>query len=83
MRTLIALVVAAILSVPTLAPAFKQIRDGSGNLVETWNKVGDRIEVRDSHNNLSRSINRVGDRYEIRDGSNDKIGEVSGDRDRD
>jgi hypothetical protein len=35
--------------------AYKQVRDGSGNLVETWTKKkGDRIEVRDGSGNLIR-----------------------------
>ena len=59
MKTLLVAVIVAILFVPSMAPAYKQVRDGSGNLVETWTKKGDRIEVRDSHNNLKE---RVGDR---------------------
>jgi hypothetical protein len=42
-----------------MAPAYKQVRDGSGNLVETWTRQGDRIEVRDSHNNLKEQRRRV------------------------
>lgn len=84
MRTLIALVVAAILFIPSFAPAFKTIRDGSGNLRETWTQKGDRVEIRDGDGNLSRQLNREGERIIIRDGSGNKIGEVdrgSGDQD--
>lgn len=76
MRTLVALAITEILLTPTLAPAFKQIRDGSGNLIGTETRVGNRIEIRDKDNNLSRQINREGNRWIIRDGDNDKIGEV-------
>jgi hypothetical protein len=47
-------VIVAILFVPSVTLAFKQVRDGSGNLVETWTKKGDRIEVRDGRGNLIR-----------------------------
>ncbi|MGO8880646.1 MAG: hypothetical protein ACLPVO_09410 [Desulfomonilaceae bacterium] len=76
MKTLIALAVLAIPLIPTLTPAFKTLRDGSGNLRGYERRVGDRIEIRDSDNNLSRQINREGDRWIIRNGDNDKIGEV-------
>ena len=51
------------------------------NLVETWTRQGDRIEVRDSHNNLKEERRRVGDRIEVRDGSGNLIREESGDFD--
>ena len=76
MRTLIALIIAAILFVPTLAPAFKTIRDGSGNLLGYERRVGDRVEFRDRDNNLKAESNREGSRTVIRDGSGNQIGEV-------
>ena len=77
MKTLVALAIAAILLVPTLAPAFKTIRDGSGNLIGTETRInGDRIEIRDGDNNLSRQIHREGSRWIIRDGDNNRVGEV-------
>lgn len=77
MKILVALVIAVILLIPTLAPAFKQIRDGSGNLIGTETRINrDRVEIRDKDNNLSRQINREGNRWIIRDGDNDQIGEV-------
>ncbi len=76
MRTLIALTIAAILFVPTLAPAFKTIRDGSGNLVGTETRVGNRTEFRDKDNNLVGQTNREGSRTIIRDGSGNQVGEV-------
>jgi hypothetical protein len=81
MRTLLVAVIVAILFVPSMAPAYKQVRDGSGNLVETWTKQGERIEVRDKDNNLKEQRRRVGDRIEIRDGSGNLIREESGDHD--
>jgi hypothetical protein len=81
MKALSVAVIVAILFVPSMAPAYKQVRDGSGNLVETWTKTGDRIEVRDSHNNLKEQRRRVGDRIEVRDGSGNLIREESGDND--
>ena len=81
MKTLLVAVILAILFVPSLAPADKQVRDGSGNLVETWTKKGDRIEVRDKDNNLKEQRRRVGDRIEVRDGSGNLIREESGDND--
>ena len=81
MKTIVIAVIVAILFVPSLSPAYKQVRDGSGNLVETWTKKGDRIEVRDSHNNLKEQRHRVGDRIEVRDGSGNLIREESGDHD--
>ena len=62
MKTLLVAVILAILFVPSLTPAYKQVRDGSGNLVETWTRQGDRIEVRDKDNNLKEQRRRVGDR---------------------
>jgi hypothetical protein len=81
MKTLLVALTLAILFVPSLAPAYKQVRDGSGNLVETWARQGERIEVRDSHNNLKEQRRRVGDRIEVRDGSGNLIREESGDMD--
>jgi hypothetical protein len=81
MKTLSVVVIVAILFLPALAPAYKQVRDGSGNLVETWTKKGDRIEVRDRDNNLKEQRNPVGDRIEVRDGSANLIREESGDLD--
>ena len=54
MKTLLVALIVAILFVPSMAPAYKQVRDGSGNLVETWTRQGDRIEVRDGSGNLMR-----------------------------
>jgi hypothetical protein len=81
MKTLLVAVIVAILFLPARAPAYKQVRDGSGNLVETRTKKGDRIEVRDRDNNLKEQRHRVGDRLEIRDGSGNLIREESGDLD--
>ena len=76
MKTLTALIVAEMLAIPTLVPASEQIRDGSGNLIGTRTKVGDRYEYRDKDNNLSAETRREGSRTIIRDGSGNKIGEV-------
>ena len=76
MKTLITLLVATMLLVPTLAPASEQIRDGSNNLIGTRTKVGDRYEIRDGSNNLVGQENREGSRTIIRDGSGNKIGEI-------
>jgi hypothetical protein len=81
MKTLLVALIVAILVIPSTAPAYKQVRDGSGNLVETWTKKGDRIEVRDKDNNLKEQRRRVGDRIEVRDGSGNLIREESGDND--
>ena len=81
MKNLLVGVIAAILFLPSVTLAYKQVRDGSGNLVETWTKKGDRIEIRDSHNNLKEQRHRVGDRIEVRDGSGNLIREESGDND--
>jgi hypothetical protein len=81
MKILLVALTLAILFVPSMTPAYKQVRDGSGNLVETWTRQGDRIEVRDSHNNLKEQRRRVGDRIEVRDGSGNLIREESGDLD--
>ena len=54
MKMLLVAAIIAILFVPSMAPAYKQVRDGSGNLIETWTKKGDRIEVRDGSGNLIR-----------------------------
>ena len=81
MKISLVAVIIAILFVPSMAPAYKRVRDGSGNLVETWTRQGDRIEVRDSHNNLKEQRRRVGDRIEVRDGSGNLIREESGDHD--
>ena len=70
--------IVAILLVPTMAFAYKTVRDGSGNLLETWTKKGDRIEVRDKNNNLKEERRRVGDRIEVRDGNGNLIREESG-----
>ena len=40
MKNLLVAVIIAILFVPSMAPAYKQVRDGSGNLVETWTRQG-------------------------------------------
>ena len=81
MKMLLVAAIIAILFVPSMAPAYKQVRDGSGNLVETWTRQGDRIEVRDKDNNLKEQRHRVGDRIEVRDGSGNLIREQSGDHD--
>ena len=81
MKILLVAVIIAILVVPSMAPAYKQVRDGSGNLVETWTRQGDRIEVRDKDNNLKEQRRRVGDRIAVRDGSGNLIREESGDHD--
>lgn len=80
MRTLVALTVLAVLLAATSAMAFREIRDGSGNLVGTERRVGDRIEIRDGNGNLSRQINREGSRTVIRDGSGNQVGEVDRNR---
>jgi hypothetical protein len=69
------------LFIPFIALADKTVRDGSGNLVETWTKRGDRTEIRDKDNNLIRERHRVGDRIEVRDGNGNLIREESGDQD--
>ena len=76
MKTLTALIVAAMLAIPTLVPASEQIRDGSNNLVGTRTRVGDRYEIRDGSNNLIGQENREGSRTIIRDGSGNKVGEI-------
>ena len=81
MKISLVAVIIAILFVPSMAPAYKQVRDGSGNLVETWTRQGDRIEVRDKDNNLKEQRRRVGDRIEVRDGYGNLIREESGDHD--
>ena len=81
MKILLVAVIVAILFVPSVTRAYKQVRDGSGNLVETWTRQGDRIEVRDKDNNLKEQRRRVGDRIEVRDGSGNLIREESGDHD--
>ncbi len=80
MRIKIFLIVVCLLC-PLVAFAGKTVRDGSGNLVETWTKRGDRIEIRDKDNNLIRERHRVGDRIEARDGNGNLIREESGDQD--
>jgi hypothetical protein len=69
------------LLIPFTAIAGKTVRDGSGNLGETWTKHGDRIEIRDKDNNLIRERHKVGDRIEVRDGNGNLIREESGDQD--
>jgi hypothetical protein len=69
------------LFIPFTALADKTVRDGSGNLVETWTRPGDRTEIRDKDNNLIRERHRVGDRIEVRDGNGNLIREESGDQD--
>lgn len=77
MKTLAALVILVILFVPTLAPAFKTIRDGSGNLIGTETRINrDRIEIRDKDNNLVGQTNREGSRTIFRDGDGNQIGEI-------
>ncbi len=66
---------------PLVAFAGKTVRDGSGNLVETWTKRGNRIEIRDKDNNLIRDRHKVGDRIEAQDGNGNLIREESGDHD--
>jgi hypothetical protein len=61
------------LFIPFIALAGKTVRDGSGNLVETWTRRGDRTEIRDKDNNLIRERHRVGDRIEVRDGHGNLI----------
>lgn len=65
------------------APAFQQIRDGSGNPIGTRTIVGDRHEYGDAHNNLVGQTNRDGPRNIIRDGSCNKIVQVDRDSDSD
>ena len=40
MKKFLIVVISAILFVPSMAPAYKRVRDGSGNLVETWTRQG-------------------------------------------
>lgn len=55
------------------------VRDGSGNLTETWRQQGSRIEVRDGSGNLIRQISpsnsSSNNRFDIRDGSGNRVGE--------
>ena len=55
------------------------VRDGSGNLRETWRQQGSRIEVRDGSGNLIRQISpsnsSSNNRFDIRDGSGNRVGE--------
>lgn len=74
MRNLVMMILIFLLPTGALA-AGGTIRDGSGNLVETWNRHGDRIEIRDKDNNLTRQLHKRGDRIEIRDGQGNLIGE--------
>ena len=80
MKPLIASAIAVILFVPTTAPAYREIRNGSGDLIGTETRVGDRTEIRDRDNNLVGETNRQGSRTIIRNGSGDQIGEVDRNR---
>lgn len=62
------------------------VRDGSGNLVESWRRQGSRIEVRDGSGNLIRQVapsnSTSQDRFDVRDGSGNLVGEIDrGDND--
>ncbi len=71
-----------VMSLPLVAFAESGVvRDGSGNLVESWSKKGNRIEIRDKDNNLIKELNPRGDRIEIRDCDNNLVGEMRRDRD--
>ncbi|MGC8602604.1 MAG: hypothetical protein ACP5VS_02815 [Desulfomonilaceae bacterium] len=74
MRNLVMMILIFLLPTWALA-AGGTIRDGSGNLVETWTRHGDNIEIRDKSNNLTRQLHKHGDRIEIRDGKGNLIGE--------
>ena len=77
MKTSLLVVVAIIIfSAMAWASDSGTVRDGSGNLVESWSRKGDRIEIRDRDNNLSRQMRRQGERIEIRDGSGNLVGEM-------
>lgn len=77
------LILAMLVLLPAMAWAADSgvVRDGSGNLVESWSRKGDRIEIRDRDNNLSRQMRRQGERIEIRDGSGNLVGEMRRDND--
>lgn len=76
-RMLMALIV--LLPYVALASDSGVVRDGSGNLVESWRQQGSRIEVRDGSGNLIRQISpsnsSSNNRFDIRDGSGNKTGE--------
>jgi Ni/Co efflux regulator RcnB len=80
-KSFLILAVSFLFSAGALASDSGVVRDGSGNLVESWSRKGDRIEVRDRDNNLSRQMRRQGERIEIRDGSGNLVGEMRRDRD--
>ncbi|MHB8205270.1 MAG: hypothetical protein ACYDHG_16420 [Desulfomonilaceae bacterium] len=74
MRNLVMMIVLCLIPIGALAVG-GTIRDGSGNLVETWTRHVDTIEIRDKDNNLVKQLHRRGDRIEIRDGQGNLIGE--------
>lgn len=77
----IKLVLAMLVLLPAMAIAGSHgtVRDGSGNLRETWRQQGSRVEVRDGSGNLIRQISPSNlsstDRFDVRDGSGNKVGE--------
>lgn len=81
MKTKLLLMMLILLPVIAFASDSGTVRDGSGNLVESWSRKGDRIEIRDRDNNLSRQMRRQGERIEIRDGSGNLVGEMRRDND--
>jgi hypothetical protein len=84
MKTFLVVVGVVVFSAMAWASDSGVVRDGSGNLVESWSRKGNRIEIRDRDNNLIREISPSNsssrDRFDVRDGHGDKIGEINRNR---
>ncbi|MGO8881535.1 MAG: hypothetical protein ACLPVO_15425 [Desulfomonilaceae bacterium] len=76
MRTFLTILAIFIFSAMAFGADNGTLRDGSGNMVETWSKQGERTQIRDKDGNLSRELHRRGDHIEIRDGDGNLVGEM-------
>jgi len=73
-RLLVIVVSAAILAMPTMAPADKVVRDRYGNLVETWHDSNGSTQIRDRYGSLKETRTYRNGTVDIRDRNGNLIG---------
>jgi len=73
-RLLVIVVSAAILAMPTMAPADKVVRDRYGNLVESWHDSNGSTQIRDRYGSLKETRTYRNGTVDIRDRNGNLIG---------
>ena len=77
-KLLVIVLFAAILAIPSIAPAGKVVRDQYGRLVETWHDRDGSIDVRDRNGTLKETRTYRNGSVDVRDRNGSLIGTEQG-----